>query len=177
VARRSLAAGVATGRALDVDPRDFSDALAEIGASFVTIRIDAELRGCIGTIEASEPLVVDVARNAFKAGFRDPRFPPIDARDLDRIDLQISVLSPLEPLGLTTAAELVTRLAPGRDGVLIRQGDRSGTFLPAVWREIPDPVRFLRHLEHKAGIRETKRPAEFYAWRYSAETIGGAEPQ
>jgi len=175
LARDSLACGVRTGRALAVDVDDLSPALARPGACFVTLRLDGELRGCIGSIEPREPLGIDVAENAFKAGFRDPRFAPIDASELARIEIEVSVLSPLEPLGHIDASELAARLVPGRDGALIRQHGRSGTFLPAVWKQLPDPAAFVAQLLRKAGFGSTLHPTSFDAWRYTVETVGGAE--
>jgi AmmeMemoRadiSam system protein A len=171
VARRSIAQGLRTGRPLAVDPEVFPTALRAKRASFVTLRRNGKLRGCIGTLEADVPLVVGVAENAFKAAFRDPRFSPLAEGDLSEIESHISVLSSLERVEVSSESDLLAKLRPGVDGVVLRQGLQRGTFLPSVWEELPDAAQFVRQLKRKAGL-----PAEHWSdtlevWRYTAESI------
>lgn len=122
------------------------------GASFVTLKIDGELHGCIGSLEAYRPLAEDVRGNALAAAFDDPRFPRLEAGQLPRVRLEVSVLSELEPVVWTDEADLVRRLRPGVDGLVLEHDGERGTFLPAVWRQLPRPEEFLRQLKRKAGL-------------------------
>ncbi len=135
-----------------------ADWLARPGASFVTLKIDGELRGCIGSLEAHRPLAEDVRCNALAAAFRDPRFPSLEAGELPRVRLEVSVLSDLEPVPEVDEADLISRLRPGIDGLVLEHEGHRGTFLPAVWRQLPRPELFLRHLKRKAGLE-----ADFWA--------------
>lgn len=132
-------------------------ALARPGASFVTLHKHGALRGCIGSLSAHRPLAEDIAENACAAAFGDPRFPPLSLGEFDEIDIEVSVLSKPEPLPVRSEQEAIARLRPGRDGVILRFGPRQATFLPQVWEQLPDPVRFLAHLKLKAGL-----PADFW---------------
>jgi len=127
--------------------------LQEPGATFVTLHLNGQLRGCIGSLSAKKPLREDVADNARAAAFHDSRFKPLSRGEFDRIDLEVSLLSPLEPIHVESQAELLTRLHPGVDGVLVEYGARRGVFLPQVWDQLPDPKTFLAHLNQKAGLR------------------------
>jgi AmmeMemoRadiSam system protein A len=132
--------------------------LAELGATFVTLTEDGELRGCIGSLEAPRPLGKDVWENARAAAFQDPRFAPLVREELPRIAIEVSVLSPAVPLPVRSEAEALARLRPGRDGVVLEypgsRGEReaSATFLPQVWEQLPDPASFLAQLKRKAGL-------------------------
>jgi AmmeMemoRadiSam system protein A len=126
--------------------------LQEPGASFVTLRLDGELRGCIGSVQARRPLVDDVVHNARAAAFRDPRFPPVTPAELPRLQVEVSVLSPREPLEADTESEALERLRPGIDGVYFEFHDLAATFLPQVWESLPSPVEFLGELRRKAGL-------------------------
>ncbi len=120
----------------------------EPGATFVTLRWQGtgDLQGCIGSIEAVEAIVDDVAHNAVAAGMRDPRFPPCEANDVDRLDVELSILSPLESIPGPEA------IRPGIDGIVLIRGGRRATFLPAVWESLPTVDVFLRELRRKAGL-------------------------
>lgn len=131
--------------------------LREPGASFVTLRLDGELRGCIGSIDARRPLGEDVARNAHAAAYRDPRFPPVSSEELPRLAVEVSVLSPREPLPVRSESEALERIRPGIDGIALEYGAASATFLPQVWESLPSPEAFLDALRAKAGL-----PARFW---------------
>ena len=171
VARRSIAQGLRTGRPLAVDPEEFPPALRAKRASFVTLRRNGKLRGCIGTLEQDVSIVDGVAENAFRAAFRDPRFSPLAEGDLSEIQIHISVLGPLERVEVSSESDLLAKLRPGVDGVVLRDGLQRGTFLPSVWEDLPDAAQFVRQLKRKAGL-----PAEHWSdtlevWRYTAESI------
>ena len=122
------------------------------GATFVTLRLDGELRGCIGSVQARRPLGDDVVHNARAAAFRDPRFPPVTSSETPRLQVEVSVLSPREPLEAYSEAEALEKLRPGVDGVYFEFHDLAETFLPQVWESLPSPVEFLGELRRKAGL-------------------------
>jgi hypothetical protein len=161
-------AGLVGRRPPDVDPATLRPALREPCGVFVTLEVAGRLNGCIGTIEAVEPLGVAVPRMAWAAAFADPRLPELTADDYQSLDIKLSLMDPLEPLPASSEAELAGALRPGVDGLLIRAGSAQGTFLPAVWDKVPDPLVFLRRLEAKAGLRPGRWPADLRAWRYTA---------
>jgi MEMO1 family protein len=127
-------------------------ALQATSGTFVTLKIGGNLRGCIGSLAGREPLVDGVRANALNAAFHDPRFRPLTAEELDRVSIEVSILTPPQPLEYTDAADLVARLRPHVDGVTIRRGFASATFLPQVWEQLPDTEVFLSHLCQKAGL-------------------------
>jgi AmmeMemoRadiSam system protein A len=175
VARASIDHVLRTGRPLDVEVEGFPPGLREPRASFVTLRSrDGALRGCIGELEPSRALVASVADRARAAAFGDPRFPPLGAEELDAIAIHVSVLLPLAPIDAPSEADLLAQLRPGIDGLLIDDGVRRATFLPAVWNALPDPRAFLHALRRKAGMPVAVWPATLRAWRYEVEEIGPA---
>ena len=125
--------------------------LAQPAATFVTLHAHGELRGCIGSLEAVRPLRVDVRENAIAAAFRDPRFPPLVAQEFDVTSIEVSLLSQPERFLVADEDDLVRRLRPGVDGLILEHDGRRVTFLPQVWDAIPDPRDFLVALKRKAG--------------------------
>lgn len=120
--------------------------------TFVTLKIDHRLRGCIGSLSADASIVAGVRENALNAAFRDPRFAPLREPELDALQIEVSVLSePLE-LAYTDADDLLTKLQPGIDGVIIKKGFAGATFLPQVWEQLPQVEDFLAQLCLKAGL-------------------------
>ena len=126
--------------------------MAEPGASFVTLTRHGDLRGCIGSLEAHRPLGQDVRENALAAAFRDPRFMPLSRAEFDEVRVEVSVLSPHEPLVVGSEKDALDALRPGIDGVVFEYGNSRSTFLPQVWEQLPDPAEFLAHLKRKAGL-------------------------
>ncbi len=123
------------------------------GASFVTLyRPGQELRGCIGTIEAHIPLAHDVQQNAVSSALRDPRFPPLTADELDGLEIELSILTPPRRLNFDGPDDLLSKIRPGIDGIIIQKGWHRATLLPSVWEKIPDPIDFLTMLCLKAGL-------------------------
>jgi AmmeMemoRadiSam system protein A len=155
-ARASL--GQALGGELALRPHGhFCD---ENGASFVTLRWadGGELQGCIGTLEAHRPLADDVAHNALAAGLQDPRGAALSLSDVRELDVELSVLSPLEPMGVMTEDEALRAIRPGVDGIVLHMAGRRATFLPSMWPALPTAEVFLRALKEKAGL-----PADAWA--------------
>jgi len=132
--------------------------LALPGASFVTLSKGGGLRGCIGSLEARRALGQDVRANAYSAAFRDPRFPPLARDELPLIRVEVSLLTPAQPLSFTGEADALRQLRPGVDGLVFEQGSHRSTFLPQVWESLPDPRQFLVQLKIKAGL-----PPDFWS--------------
>ena len=128
------------------------EALLEKRGCFVTLTLQGELRGCIGSIEPISPLMSAVAVNARNAAFRDPRFPPLRDDELERVNIEVSVLSAPVPVACRRPDELKAFLQPGVHGVILTKGWHGATFLPQVWAQLPDPELFLSRLCRKAGI-------------------------
>ncbi len=130
-----------------------SERLQEPGATFVTLSTRAgALRGCIGSLIARRPLIEDVRANALAAAFEDPRFPPLTGSELSDIVVEVSVLTEPVPLTYDGPQDLVSKLHPGTDGVIIERGWHRATFLPQVWDQLPRPEEFMSHLCYKAGL-------------------------
>ncbi len=127
-------------------------ALAESAGCFVTLTCAGHLRGCIGNLEPRWPLWRSVIENARAAATRDSRFEPVTADELETLTIEISVLTPPQPLAFASPAELLAKLEPGRDGVVLERGARRATFLPQVWEKLPDKAEFLDQLALKAGL-------------------------
>jgi AmmeMemoRadiSam system protein A len=145
--------------------------------TFVTLKIDGRLRGCIGSLAAEETIYTGIQRNALNAAFNDYRFGPLTAEELEQTVIEVSILTPPAPLAYLNADDLVGKLRPGVDGVILRQGSRSATFLPQVWEQLPRPEAFLDHLCLKAGLRpEAWRRGEVQVLTYQVvyfEESGG----
>ncbi len=132
--------------------------LEKPGASFVTLTKHGDLRGCIGSLEPHRPLGTDVRANALAAAFRDPRFMPVGRDEFNDIRIEVSLLSPTEPLIAASENEALAVLRPGVDGLVFEYADHRSTFLPQVWEQLPEPAEFLAHLKRKAGL-----PVDFWA--------------
>ena len=169
IAARSVRHGIAHGKESEVVLDRLPPALRERRATFVTLESNRRLRGCIGSLEATRPLAEDVAHNAHAAAFADPRFSPIEESELEGLGIKISVLSPPVPMQVESEADLVSRLSPGIDGLIIQDGKKRATFLPSVWRGIPEPERFVRELVKKAGWPAGHWSGTVRAWRYTTE--------
>jgi AmmeMemoRadiSam system protein A len=150
-------------------------ALDRPGATFVTLKQDGELRGCIGSLEAHRLLAIDVRRNALAAAFSDPRFPPLVARELDVTTVEVSLLSPASRVEVADEEDLLARLDPGVDGIVLELGRRRATFLPQVWETLPDPRDFIGALKRKAGMPASFWSPEMRVSRYTVSKWQQAE--
>lgn len=139
------------------------------GAAFVTLTQDGCLRGCIGSLEAWRPLREDLEANACAAAFDDPRFLPLSAEELPRTQVEVSILSPPEPMAFADERDAIGRLRPGVDGVILEWGRHRGTFLPQVWEQLPDPADFMRQLKRKAGLSTDFWAGDLRLSRYTVE--------
>ncbi|HEX7055020.1 MAG TPA: AmmeMemoRadiSam system protein B [Burkholderiales bacterium] len=140
--------------------------LSQPGATFVTVMREGALRGCIGSLQATRALGVDVADNALGAAFRDPRFPAMRADEWPRCRVEVSLLSAPKTLAFADEDDLLAQLVPGEDGVILEAEGRRATFLPQVWEGLPDKRRFLRELARKAGLPDDVRLARCRVSRY-----------
>lgn len=169
VADASIRRGLDGSRYEPPELAHVSDELREPAAVFVTLEVRGQLNGCIGSLEPEEPLGVAVARRAYDAAFHDPRLPRLTWRDYEDLSIEISILTPMQPVDVASEEELLAVVRPGVDGLLIEAGGRRGTFLPAVWDDVPSARAFLAHLYAKAGLPGWVPGLR--AWRYQAEKL------
>ena len=156
---------------MSVNLKEYEAELTEQGACFVTIKINDDLRGCIGSLEAYRPLIEDVADNAFAAAFRDPRFPKLTDAEYEQLQYHISVLDKPQPMSFESEQDLLQQIRPGIDGLVLQDKHNRGTFLPAVWDSLPEAEDFLRHLKLKAGLSPNYWSDTIKVERYTAEDI------
>jgi AmmeMemoRadiSam system protein A len=176
LARQTLVAATAAGRNPEPPMDGLTRTLTEPRACFVTLTRNGSLRGCIGHLSPKEPLWKAVIENARFAALYDPRFPPVSTSELGQIEIEISVLTEPRPLEFGSPADLLNKLQPGHDGVVLESGSGRATFLPQVWDDLPDKVVFLGRLCQKGGWDEN-------AWRepgmkvsiYQVEALHGSD--
>jgi AmmeMemoRadiSam system protein A len=152
LAREALECGVKGIELPVLDLGDMPKRLREKGASFVTLTVDGELRGCIGALEAYQPLAQDVREHAVAAALQDPRFSPVCPTELNGIRIEVSRLTEPVALEYSSGEDLLRKLRPHVDGVILRDGFHRATFLPQVWEKISDPAQFLQNLCWKMGV-------------------------
>lgn len=156
-------------------PRPVPDWLGVPGATFVTLTQHGQLRGCIGSLEAHRKLLDDVRANAQAAAFGDPRFPPLSAEELAHTRVEVSILTPAEPMNFRDEADCLAQLRPGVDGVILAHGWQRATFLPQVWDQLPEPRQFMAHLKRKAGLAADFWAPDMRVSRYQVEKFKEAD--
>ncbi len=171
IARTSIEHGLEIGGPLAIDTTSYSENLQQPRATFVTLKINDTLRGCIGTLIAKEPLINSIAHSAWSAAFEDPRFERLSIDEFDKISISLSILSPAEPIEFNSEKDLISKIRPGIDGLILEEGYNRGTFLPSVWESLPDAEIFLQHLKQKAGLPPSYWSESIKIERYSAEAI------
>ena len=154
LAREAMEHGVRDEPLPALDESMLSAKLREDGASFVTLTVRGELRGCIGALEPYQPLAQDVREHAVAAALEDPRFPPVSERELSGIQIEVSRLTRPVPLEYKDANDLLSKLRPHIDGVILRDSFHRATFLPQVWEKIPGTAEFLNNLCYKMGVSD-----------------------
>jgi len=170
LAREAIQAAVNQQALPPLDLECLPPRLREWGATFVTLTEDGQLRGCIGTLEAYQPLAEDVREHAIAAALEDFRFPPVRPEEVERLEIEISRLTEPQPLVYDGPLDLIQKLRPGIDGVVLRDGLRRATFLPQVWEKLPDPVTFLDQLCLKMGApRNAWRTRKLEVLTYQVE--------
>jgi AmmeMemoRadiSam system protein A len=169
-ARQALEAGVRGQPLPPIDPSTLSPRLRQPGASFVTLTKRGQLRGCIGALEPYQSLVEDVREHAVAAALEDYRFPTVQPPELPEIQIEVSRLTLPQPFDYDRPEDLLQRLRPGVDGVIMRDGFRRATFLPQVWEKLPDPATFLSYLCDKMGASpDLWRHKKLEVLRYQVE--------
>lgn len=171
LAGQSIKQGLHAGQALKINLDNFPDSLCQPGASFVTLTLNGQLRGCIGHLEPIQLLLEDVIGNAAAAAFNDPRFAPLSAKEFERLEISLSILSTPEPLFFTSEEDLLKKIRPGIDGLILVEGGQRGTFLPSVWESLPNAEDFLHQLKRKAGLSKGYWSDSLQVSRYTAQQI------
>ena len=170
LARESIRKGLC-GETLTVRVADYPEPLRALRATFVTLEVDRQLHGCIGSLEARRSLVEDVVGNAYSAAFHDTRFSALTWPEFERLDIHIALLSPPEPMRFFSEQDLLAQLRPRVDGLIIEEDQHRGTFLPSVWESLSTPREFLRHLKLKAGLNPDYWSDRIRVQRYTTESI------
>ena len=173
VAAKAIQNNLVNKPPLRINLASFPQDLQDNGACFVTLNKNDKLRGCIGSIQASRPLVTDVAENACKAAFQDTRFAKLSAPEMveSDISIHISVLSPQSPISFSSEENLISQLRRGSDGLMLVEGERRAVFLPVVWKSLPDQNTFLRQLKRKAGLSEDYWSDSIKVFRFIACSV------
>ncbi|WP_210394592.1 AmmeMemoRadiSam system protein A [Motiliproteus sediminis] len=151
-ARRAIAQRLQAATEPEAEPAPAG--LDQPAACFVTLTRKGKLRGCIGTLEAQQPLADAVAHYAESAAFDDPRFPPLERQEWPDTEVELSVLSSPQPLAVASEADLLAQLKPHLHGLIIEHGHHRATFLPQVWEQLPEGRDFVRQLKRKAGLAD-----------------------
>ena len=136
------------------------------GASFITLELNGQLRGCIGSPIAHTSLLVDLIQNSYNAAFSDNRFSPLSPEEYENINISISLLSPPEPIMFDDEEDLLNKIEKDIDGIIIRDNDKQALFLPIVWEQLPDKSIFLNTLNAKAGLPSNHFSKTFQAFRF-----------
>lgn len=144
------------------------------GASFVTINKNGNLRGCIGSIIAHRKLIDDIYNNAISAAFNDPRFSAVTKDELSDLTIEVSLLTTPKKLNFLDYYDLISKITPFKDGVILKYGKYQSTFLPQVWDQLPDPKDFLDHLANKAGLQGDIYNQNLEIYIYSVDSVEGA---
>jgi hypothetical protein len=172
LARESILHYLKNGRSPNEDSGTYPKSFAEKRGTFVTLTINGELRGCIGNIEPVLPVYADVMENAISAAFRDSRFNQLEEDEYEKIDIEISILTKPKTLEYKGADDLIKRLRPNKDGVIISKNGYSATFLPQVWEQIKSPEDFLSHLCAKCGLQSNEwRKGDLKVQTYEVESF------
>jgi len=171
IAHMSIEHGLEIGGPLIIDISAYENNLQQLRATFVTLKIEGNLRGCIGSLVAKDALVTSIADSAWSAAFEDPRFARLSQDEFSDLSISLSILSPTESIDFNSEADLLSKIRPGIDGLVLEENDHRGTFLPSVWESLPDANSFLQHLKQKANLDPAYWSDSIKVKRYTAETI------
>lgn len=171
ICRKSILSGFETGHPLRVDPLKFPEVLQQSGASFVTLELDGDLRGCIGSIIANQSLIEDISKNSFASAFSDTRFSPLTEEEYENLDIAISLLSAPSQMNFENEENLLNQIEQDIDGLIIKDGAYRSVYLPSVWEQLPDKKLFLNSLKKKAGLSASYFSKTFEAYRFRTEYI------
>ena len=173
IAAKTIEYSTSSHKLPNVDIKSFSPYLQKNRATFVTINKNGKLRGCVGSIHPTEPFIVNVVNNAYKAALKDPRFSQLKVDELSNIEIIISLLSDLQKMSIIDEQDLLNQMKPNIDGLLIKDGRKQSVFLPQVWNEIPNKVDFIASLKQKAGLASNHWSLNFQAWKFTVNFIKG----
>jgi len=154
IVKKSIKYGLENNSRLIINPEEFDSVLREKRATFLTLHLNGALRGCIGSLSADKSLIEDLSSNAYSAAFRDSRFSSLKESEFDQLHYHISILTQSTPILFKSEKDLIDQLRPYIDGLVLKEGMNSGTFLPSVWEQLPDREMFLKHLKQKAGLSQ-----------------------
>lgn len=168
IAKKSIIAAI---NGEDFIPRDIPSVLTQYGATFVTLKRNGQLRGCIGSVYPTKPLIIDLVDNARNAAFQDPRFEPLSAEELANLDVSVSILSSIEKINFKDERDLLNKIYP--HGVILAERDRRAVYLPIVWEQLPERDVFLNSLKEKAGLPPNYFSRTMEAYKFDATVIGG----
>ena len=154
IAHDSILHGLRFAGQMPLDPKRYPASLQQKRASFVSLFINQRMRGCVGSLKASQPLAVNVAENAYNAAFRDPRYTPLSPLEAQRVEIHVAVLGDLHPIEFGDEPSLLEQMEAGT-GIVFNAGPRRSTFLPSVWKQFSTPSEFLRQLKQAAGVPES----------------------
>lgn len=171
VAEDSILSGLERQEPLAIKLADYPQALQKKQASFVTLNINHNLRGCIGSLSPYQPLIKDIAHNAYAAAFSDPRFPALTDQEYLQLDYHISVLSESSLMQFNSEEDLLGQIRPQIDGLILEDNGRRGTFLPSVWEQLPAAEDFWQHLKRKAGLAADHWSDTLKVSRYTVESF------
>jgi len=171
LARQSIQYALEKDKTLEVDIARFDAHLSETRACFVTLQLNDQLRGCIGSLQAHRSLLQDIAHNARAAAFEDPRFAPLSQAEFQQVEIHLSILSPAEPLVFESEDDLLRQIRPHIDGLILQDANHRATFLPAVWESLPDTQQFWQALKGKAGLPASHWSDTLEVSRYTTQTF------
>jgi len=171
IARESIEQPLRLGLKYTLPSVYLTGGLAKKAATFVTLFVNGQLKGCIGTLTPCRSLAEDVLENASGAAFEDHRFTPVTLNDLDRLKIEISILTEPVPLIFDDEADLLGKITKDLDGLILKLGDVRATFLPSVWEKLPDKKQFLGQLKKKAGLRPDFWSDRLQFFKYQVEKI------
>ena len=163
VAKASLIASI---NGEEFIPRDIPSVLTQYGASFVTLKKNKNLRGCIGSVYPTKPLILDIIDNAKNAGFQDPRFEPLTLPELNQLEVSVSILSSIERINFKDERDLLSKIYP--HGVILAERERRAVYLPVVWEQLPEREVFLNSLKEKAGLPPNYFSRSLEAYKFDA---------
>jgi AmmeMemoRadiSam system protein A len=172
IARQSILHGLDSGTALQVDVAKLEANLRVDSAVFTTLTIAGNLRGCIGSLQPSAPLAQAVANTAFSAAYQDRRFAKVQADEIEKLRIEVAVLSALELIEADSRQVLLDSLQPGVDGLLLEDRGHRSTFLPKVWEKITTPNEFVEQLMRKAGLAAGYWSSTIRCYRYHSTSFG-----
>jgi AmmeMemoRadiSam system protein A len=171
LARKSIWHGLQQGRSLTIDLDTYREELRTKRATFVTLKKNSQLRGCIGVLEAIRPLVEDISHNSYAAAFKDFRFSPVTINEFEHLDIHLSLLTAPEPITFKSEQDLLSQIQPNIDGLILKEGHRRATFLPSVWQSLNNKQDFVGHLKVKAGLSAHYWSNQIQFFRYRTEII------